>query len=294
MAAKDTKTTNPTETDAYKAMLDLLTDEERENLARLTGQGGGGGGTKTPVVKINYKERADASGKKVAKGNFVLGQSNKIVDGKKILEHAGTDLGNSLDCVILKTGTQFSFWHDDPKKRCSSQIITEYGEIPVGFNLKCRCNDKSCERRKDGTPKADRCVNQYVVYLRLPAGTRLPDGTDCPIAIMYIKGTSYKPFQDYLNDTLKGIPSIAVITKFSTEESEQGSTIFFTLNMEKGDMVPTAVFKENFQLVTGVNTQLLEYKAEQAKKIASSSTYSGSTYSAPEAELVKDDADISW
>jgi len=258
--------TKPTETDAYQELLDLLTDEEKENLARLTGQGNGGG-TKTPIVKINYKERADLSGNKVPKGNFVLGQSSKTVDGKKVLEHAGTDLGEKLNCVILKVGTQYSFWSEDPKKRCSSQIICERGEVPTGYNYKSVCNDKSCARRKDGLEKGDRCINQHVVYLRLPAGTKLPDGTDCPIAMFYVKGTSYKAFQDYINEGLKGIPTIAVTTKFSTEEDEQGATVFYRLKSDKGEPVPAAVFKENFQLVTGVNKQLLEFKNEQQKKL---------------------------
>lgn len=263
-----------TEVDVYAEMLALLSPEEQENLMRLTGQNQGGGGTKTPVVKINYKERADITGVKIPKGNFVLGQASATVDGKKVLSTAGTDLGTELNAVILKVGTQFSFWNDDIKKRCSSQVICERGEKPIGFNLKNVCNDGSCPRRKEGIEKGDRCTNQYIVYLRLPAGTKLPDGTDCPVAMMYIKGTSYKPFQDYITVELKGIPSIALVTKFSTTEEEQGSTIFYVLNIEKGAPVPAAVFKENFQLVGGVDKQLMEYKSEQLKKLTGPSTSS--------------------
>lgn len=290
-----TTKTKPTETDAYADMMALLTDEEKANLAALTGQGGGSGGTKTPIVKINYKEKADINGVRVPKGHFVLGQSNKLIDGKKVMEHAGTDLGAELSCVILKTGNQYSYWSDDAKKRCSSQILCEQGEVPVGYNLKNRCNDKSCPRRKDGVDKADKCINQYVVYLRLPAGTKLPDGTDCPIAMFYIKGTSYKPFQDYLNDDLKGIPSIAVTTKFSTDEQEQGATVYYELKTGKGAPVPAEVFKENFQLVTGVNKQLIEYKNSQQKKLAETTV---SQYSSSEAagtlEVLTGNGDITW
>ena len=270
--------TKPTETDAYQELLDLLTDEEKENLARLTGQGNGG--VKSTLVNLPENVKIHKINIKIKrKGNFVLGQSSKTVDGKKVLEHAGTDLGEKLNCVILKVGTQYSFWSEDPKKRCSSQIICERGEVPTGYNYKSVCNDKSCARRKDGLEKGDRCINQHVVYLRLPAGTKLPDGTDCPIAMFYVKGTSYKAFQDYINEGLKGIPTIAVTTKFSTEEDEQGATVFYRLKSDKGEPVPAAVFKENFQLVTGVNKQLLEFKNEQQKKLTakpdSSSTQTG-------------------
>lgn len=259
--------TTDTANAAFEEMLALLSPEERETLAKLTGQDQGGSGTRTPVVKINYREKTAQDGTKIAKGNFCVGQKNGTVDGKTVLLTAGTDLGTVLEAVILKKGQQFSFWNEDAKKRCSSQVICERNEVPVGYNLKSVCNDRSCARRKEGVDKADRCVSQYVVYLRMPAGTKLPDGTDCLIAMFYIKGTSYMPFQGYMDTELKSIPSIAVTTKFSTTEEEQGSTLFYVLGFEKGQPVPISVFKENFQLVGGINKQIIEYKGEQAKKM---------------------------
>lgn len=278
-----------TKTDAelLQEMMDMLSPEERANLASLTGQNSSGGGTKTPVVKINYQEIADVNGVEIPKGNFVLGQKSDVIDGKEVLTSAGTDLGKELNCVVLKTGTQYSFWSGNAKLRCSSQIICERGEVPMGYNLKNVCNDKSCPRRKDDCAKDERCISQYIAYLRLPAGTKLPDGTDCPIAMMYIKGTSYMPFKEYMEAGLKGIPSIAVTTKFSVAKDKKGSTVFFVLGAEKGSPVPTEVFKENFQLVSGINKQLVEYKAENQKKLTETSS-AGS--SAPAAQ----DADIVW
>lgn len=259
-----------TQTNPYEEMLSMLSDEERAALSKMTGQDNSGSGTKTPIVKINYRERAAQDGTKIAKGNFCVGQKNTTVDGKTTLATAGTDLGNELSAVILKVGQQFSFWDADMKKRCSSQVICERGEVPTGYNLKHVCNDRSCPRRKEGIDKTERCSAQFVVYLRLPDGTKLPDGTDCPVAMMYVKGTSYKPFQTYMDTDLKGIPSIALTSKFKTTEEEQGSTLFYVLSFEKGKPVPTEVFKQNFSIVSGLNSQLIEFKEAQAKKLLDS------------------------
>lgn len=292
------KSAEKTQEQIFEEMKALLTPEELEQLMKLTWQDNGGGGIKTPILKINYKERADKNGKKIAKGNFVLGQASGVVDGKKVLVEAGVDLGNKLNVVILKTGSQYSYWCEDVKSRCSSQIITERGEIPRGFNLKNVCSDGSCPRRKAGVEKGDRCINQMIAYVRLPAGTKLPDGTDCPIAMLYVKGMSYKPLQDYINSDLKGIPTIAVTTELSTSEEEQGATVFYVLQLKKGATVPTEVFKQNYELVAGVNSQLLDYKKEQAKKLIESK--SGEVISKDEvvdAKLVNapnPDSDIDW
>jgi len=278
--------------DPYAELMAGLSDEERAILGRLTGQDNtGGGGSKTPIVKINYREKTAADGTKVPKGNFCVGQKNEVKDGKTVLATAGTDLGETLEAVILKVGTQYSAWSTDPKKRCSSQVICERGEVPVGYNLKNVCNDKSCPRRKEGVEKEDKCVNQHVVYLRLPAGVKLPDGTDCPVAMFYVKGTSYKPFQEYM-ESLKGIPSIALTTKFKTTEEESGSTLFYVLGFEKGQAVPAAIFKENFAMVTGINNQLVEYKQSQATKMLEDKS-SGSGSSEGGVKVINDDQ-ITW
>jgi hypothetical protein len=286
-------TKTKTDEELLKEMMDMLSPEEREKLAGLTGQGNGGGGTKTPVVKVNYQEIADSKGIEIPKGNFVLGQKSDTIDGKEVLTSAGTDLGKELSAVILKVGNQFSYWSPNVKLRCSSQIITERSEVPVGFNLKNVCNDKSCPRRKEGCAKDDHCINQFIVYLRMPAGTKMPDGSDCPVAMMYIKGTSYMPFKEYMDNGLKGIPSIAVSTKFSVSKDKKGSTVFFVLGIEKGAPVPTAVFKENFDLVSGVNKQLLEYKAESQKKLAEATTVQTGGGSSLQSDAV-DASDIQW
>lgn len=253
-------------TAAYEEMLALLSPEERENLAKLTGQDNQGGGTKTPVVKINFN-RSDTAGKKVAKGNFVVGQKSGMVDGKPVTTEIGTDLGDTLNMVILKVGTQYSYFSNDPKKRCSSQIICERGEVPMGNNLKNVCNDKSCPRRKEGIDKAEKCPSQYIAYIRLPAGTKLPDGSDALIAMMYLKGTQYMPFKEYLDTELKGIPSIAVITTVTA--TEEGNAVpYWQMHFAKGAPVPVAVFKENFEMVSGINKSLIEYKSEQQKKLS--------------------------
>jgi len=288
------KTTNDKITAAYEEMMNLLSPEERAALKQMTGQDQGGGGSKTPIVKINYREKTAQDGTKIAKGNFCVGQKNATVDGKTVMLTAGTDLGSELTAVILKKGQQFSFWDNDAKKRCSSQVICERGEVPTGYNLKNVCNDKSCPRRKDGIDKGDKCTCQYVVYLRLPAGTKLPDGTPCEVAMMYIKGNSYMPFQTYMETELKSIPSIAVNTVLSTEECEQGATLFYELKFAKGAPVTKEVFTENFQMVSGINKQLVEYKEEQAKKMLEGPKDSSGGSSYGNATVVNDDSEIAW
>lgn len=300
--AKETKTTAATQSqeDAYAELKGLLSEEELAILMKLTGQEQqGGGGTRTPVIKVNYKERADVNGKKVAKGNFVIGQKSGLVEGKKVLQEVGTDLGDTLKAIILKVGTQYSYWNENKALCCSSQIITEKGETPVGYNLKNVCSDGSCPRRKEGVDKKDRCPSQYVVYFRMPEGTKLPDGTDCPVAMMYVKGTSYKPFQTYLDEELKGIPTIAVVTEISTTEEEQGSTIYFVESFKKGAVVPKEVFKQNFELVSGVDKQLLEYKDQQKQKLLADKSKDAPVLSAgdtggKDAVVINGDDGIQW
>lgn len=252
---------------ALSEMMELLSPEERAVIEQVTGQSEMKNGNKTPVLKVNYQERKDINGKRIAKGNFVIGQRSAVRDGKEILEEAGTDLGDSLEINILKAGSQYSYWSKDPKQRCSSQIILERSEKPIGYNLKKVCNDKSCPRRQDGIDRNDKCINQYVVFVRLPKGTELPDGTDCPVAMMYVKGTNYMPFQDYTKGlTAAKVPSFAVKTVVSTEEEYSGSTLFFVLQFKRG-AADTENFRENFEIASGVSKDLIAYKEQQNAKL---------------------------
>lgn len=273
----------------YAELLEGLSDEEKAIVGKLTGQDNGGGGSKTPVVKINFN-RADTNGKKVPKGNFVLGQKAGMVDGKPATLEIGTDLGDKLEAVLLKIGTQYSYFSNDPKKRCSSQIICERGEVPVGNNLKNVCNDRSCPRRKEGIDKAEKCPSQYIAFLRLPEGTKLPDGTPAPVAMMYLKGTNYMPFKEYVEGELKGIPAFALTSVITT--TEEGNAVpYWQMHFAKGKPVSKEIFKENFQLVSGISTQLVEYKQENAKKMLEGPKPSADTRTVT---VVNGDDEIAW
>lgn len=268
--AKATAAKQPTEQEMYEALLEQLSPEQRAELLSATGQEQQQGGTKTPTIRVNFNGKADTtSGKKVDRGNFVVGQVVKLDpndDKKKTVIEAGTDLGSELSAVLLKIGTQYSYFSKNPKDRCSSQILLERNETPIGHNLKHQCDAGTCPRRQADCHKDDKCGNQFVAFFRLPEGTLMPDGTPVPVAMMYFKGINYMPFKDYLKDGLGKTPSIMVQTVMTTEDQDT----YFDIICTKGDMVDSASFKENFELVSGISKDLIEHKAQQQDKMQKS------------------------
>jgi hypothetical protein len=225
-------------------------------------------------VRINYQERKDLNGVKIPKGHWVLGQRMGVQNGEQVLEEAGVDLGEVLECVILKCGTQYSYVPDKKKrpgaKRCSSQVITDpFNETPIGSDLKKNCKEKgACPRRAEGIDKDDKCSCQHVVFVRLPAGTKLPDGSDCPVAMLYIKGESFIPFKDFVGKELAGLPvSFITTVKMTPEEKYHGSVVYFVLNFAKGSPVPAIEFRQSAEMVQSISKDLDTYKAQQAQKL---------------------------
>lgn len=252
-----------------KALMDDMSDEEKAALGSITGQDNLQGTSKTPVLKMNYQDQEfpDLNGKVVPKGNWVLGQVNGVKDGEEIIEEVGTDLGDVLECTILKIGNQYSYWSKDAKSRCSSQVVLERDEEPIGFNLKYNCKAKTCPRRQETAAKNDRCKHQFVVFVRLPAGTTLPNGEDCPVAMLYIKGASYMPFNDFIKNEMAGVNTLATTVKIKGKATKGGSNVYYVMQLKKGNIHTAVEFKENFAMVTGISKDLVEYKEQQAKKM---------------------------
>lgn len=281
--AKTQNTAQPTEQELYEQMMANLSPEERAALDKITGQDRLKGGKKTPVVRISYKETddTDANGKSVKKGNFVLGQKTSYTkEGVEVIEEIGTDLGSELDVTILAFGTQYSFYSTQKGQSCSSQVIRERNEKPIGSTLKRVCSDGTCPRRQEGLDKKDKCTNQYVLFLKLPAGTKMPDGTDCPVAMFYVKGSSYMACKDYLSGkgetSLRGVNSLMCRTLLSSVKQKQGSVVYFDVAFKRGPMDPIG-FKENFQLASEVTKELDEFKEQNARALPApeeDSTYS--------------------
>lgn len=272
-----TKNTAPAKTEAelLEEMYALLTPEQREALDALTGQANAKGGVKTPVLRVSYKESddTDTNGKSVKKGNFVIGQkSHKEKKGDKyvdVIDEIGTDLGNELEVVLLASGTQYSFFSELPGQSCSSQVCRERNEVPVGSTLKHVCTSGKCPRRQEGIDKKEKCSHQYVMFVKLPEGTKLPDGTDCPCAILYVKGTSYMNAKEYLAGTKETdlkTNALMVKTILKTEKDKSGAVTFFLTKFKQG-AIDQLGFQENFKLASTAMQNLEDFKASNQRAL---------------------------
>jgi hypothetical protein len=102
----------------------------------------------------------------------------------------------------------------------------------------------------------------------MPEGTQLPDGTDCPVAMLYVKGSSYMGFKDYISGVgefaLK-VNSLMCKTIFSTSKEQKGAVKYFDLHCKQGALDPIG-FKENFALAKDAMKELEDFKEQNAHK----------------------------
>lgn len=199
--------------------------EEMAELLGVSGQASTFSMDKTPILKVNYADLEDKDGKSIKKGNFVLGQNSKEIrkdDGDICIEDVGIDLGKSPRITVLTFGMKYSYYNDDAKQRCSSQLIMERGEKPVGNTYGHVCNGGTCPRRKEGVDKKEKCSCQYVVFCEVDV-----EGTKHK-ALMYLKGLSYMPFSDYLKDA-GTMPLFFFPTELTTKMDKQGSVTYYTV-----------------------------------------------------------------
>lgn len=282
--AKVTKETTAEETKAVATqsnaeliaeLLASMTPEEREEIAALTGQNANSSGDRIPVLKINYCDTPDTEGKEIKKGNFVYDQSSATVevevtdeDGdvtkEERMENLGTDLGKSIQVTALAYRQQYNYYNnDDNKLNCRSQVFGA-GEVPVGSNLKHECRGGKCPRRKEGIDKKDKCSCQFIVYVLVKVGEETKP------AMMYIKGASYFPFNDYLK-AAGPIPLYFAPTKMKTSVEKQGAVTYYplTLTLDIPNAYPAIERDAYKEQMKGAVAQMDEHKKMAVQKSAS-------------------------
>lgn len=280
MATKnEAKPEVPTKTETPDLLAPLSPEEMAEMLA-LTGQDTALRAEKLPQIKINYSDLKDESGRTIPKGNFVYGQSSATVevevadeDGELSNElravDLGVDLGKTPKITVLVAKQQYAYYNADPKQRCMSQVFGN-GELPIGSNLKHNCRDKAaCPRRKDGIVKDEKCSCQHVVICLVDiSGEQKP-------AIMYIKGSSFMPFNDYLKaaniaNNGKPMPVFMAPTKLKNSQEKDGSVTYYVtaFTLQTAEKYPDAVCLANFQQAKAANAQIESNKQQNVQKAA--------------------------
>lgn len=247
------------------------------------------GGDGIPKLHRNAQERKDANGKRIVKGNWVIGQKVTKQGEKNTLDEAGTDLGENIDIEIVLIAQQYSFFSNAPNERCSSPIFfdREGAKTATGFKLGHVCSSGKCPRRNKELKKEDRCSVQWIVYVKLPAGSKLPDGTDCPVAKVFIGGDNYMPFKEYL-ETLSGMPASAFITRVTGEEKVHGAVLYFV--NQYAPIAQVADVMANLKLGEDIKAKL---EASAAERKASAQTPApnqpaAQAPAAPQAPVVSD------
>jgi hypothetical protein len=236
-----------------------MTPEQLASLGKQLGQNQGGRGDGIPKLFRNSQERKDSKGVKISKGNWVIGQKRSVIDGKDILEDAGVDLGEEIEVELLLVVDQYSYYSPDPKKRCSSNICFSIDDVQeaTGSTLGHVCSSGLCPRRAAGLDSKEKCGANKIAYVRMPSGTKLPDGTDCLFAKVYFKGENYMPFKEYVSDILAGVPYLLVKTKIDiAEEKVHGSVLYyinsFTVTGQADDVA------DNQKVSTDIREKLAE------------------------------------
>lgn len=236
--------------------------EEVAELLGVSGQSGMMGMDKTPVIKVNYCDLVDKDGNEIRKGNFVLGQNSKEIrsdTGDICIEYIGKDLGKNPLITVLAFGTKYSYYNDDAKLRCSSQLVFDrFAEKPVGTNLKHVCSDGSCPRRAKDVDKKEKCASQFIVFCEV--------GEDKEKAIMYVKGASYMPFNDYVKSA-GTIPLFFCPTKLNTTMEKQGAVTYYIVKPELlvDQPFPQLERKTNFETAKQTKQAAEAFKAQQAQ-----------------------------
>lgn len=238
-----------------------FSQEELQELLGVSGQATTFSMDKTPILKVNYSDLEDKEGRSIKKGNFVLNQNSKEIrkeDGDIYVEDVGIDLGKSPKITILTFGTKYSFYSDDAKQRCSSQLIMDRGEKPIGNTLGHVCNGGTCPRRKEDVEKKEKCSCQYVVFCEVEV-----DGTKHK-ALMYLKGLSYMPFSEYLKDA-GTLPLFFFPTELTTKMDKQGSVTYYTIfpKLLKDQPFNQIERKENFDLAKQTKHAAETFKQQQ-------------------------------
>lgn len=239
-----------------------LSPEEIEEILGLTGQNTVYNIDKTPVLKINKFGIDDVNGKSVKMGNFVLGQVAKEENGEvKEIEEIGEDYGPSPEITIIKFGEQFTYFpkNKDKKQICNSQIVVEPGEKAIGNKLGHECKDGTCPRRNKDLDKEDRCVCSVIAFCEVTnaAGEKKK-------ALMYFKGTSFMPFQDYLKDAGK-FPLFFAPTKLNTERKINGNNVYWIVKPEllKDKAYAPDQRMINFNVAKEINANVREFEAQR-------------------------------
>lgn len=246
--------------------------EERAEILALTGQDSVQR-DRVPHLKVNYLDIADIHGNTIKKGNFVFNQSSKTVeidvvyeDGETITEdraeNLGVDLGRSTSITVLAVRQQYAFYHEDANLKCSSQIFGN-GEVPVGNKLGYDCRGGKCPRRQPDLDKKEKCTCSNVVMC-------LVDIENIPTpALLYVKGSSYMPFQEYLKSAGQ-FPLPYAPTKIKTKQEKNGSVTYFTVSfdLETQNVFPPEIRERNKQLAKDAISGMEDYKAQQKQKSA--------------------------
>lgn len=276
------KTAAKVEEEVEMTLEDLYAGFSQEELAEFFDTTGQAANLRerTPVLKVNYCDIADKTGREIKKGNFVLSQDTSEIEidvkdeegniTKELrVEDIGIDLGKTPSITVLTYGFRYSYFpkDKDKKKICSSQIVFDSRkEAALGNNLgfECRSKEKVCPRRAEGVERDDRCGCQWVVFCEVP----MPDGTR-EKAIMYVKGDSYMPFQDYVKSV--GVtPIFFAPTKLSTKMEREGSVTYYIIGFEflKNKPYPVLDIKANGALAkaTREGAQLYQQQLKSAPK----------------------------
>jgi hypothetical protein len=239
------------------SLLDGLTAEEIAELYGTTGQEAVGGSfEKVPSIRVNKYAKKDVNGKSIPVGEWVYNQRIKVEGDKKTCEDIGESLGLEPVVIIHKVARQYSFWNEDAKLRCNSQILLASGDVPIGNNLGFNCSAKEeCPRRAKGAAKTERCSCQLVI-----AGT-----VDGKPFLNYIKGESFIPVQDYIS-SLGQTPIFAVKTRLKYEEKSKGENDYYVWKPESAGMVSQIEFRANFDQAKEVHKNMEAFRAQQMKK----------------------------
>lgn len=277
---EEAKTTAVATTTDNVDLLAFLSDEEKAEMLSLTGQTDNMRADHIPSLKINYSDTPDESGRTIPKGNFVYNQSSKTVDVEVTDEdgdasteprmvNLGHDMGKTPKITVLVSKQQYAYYNDDAKLRCNSQVFGG-GETPVGSTLKHACRSGDCPRRKEGVDKKEKCTCQHVVVCLVDV-----DGEQKP-ALMYVKGASFMPFNDYLkaaNTAASGkpFPLFLAPTKLKNSQEKQGSVTYYVTSFSLLTKEPyaTEVAKANYEQAKAATATMAEYKAQAEQNKAS-------------------------
>lgn len=189
---------------------------------------------KLPILKIQYDDES-----KFDKGVWVLGQVKK--DGKIIEEGRVVS-----QIVILRVKNKYLYIKTENNKNlvCSSPLFNQ-GERIEGNFFHNECG-KNCKYRNE---IKDKCKAQKVVYAC--AVVKNDEGKvemiDC---IMYMKGTSYMPFVDYISEAsileiedksktkhVYNLPYYSFITNLGSGKEKNQSVNYFIAKFTRGKIL---------------------------------------------------------